>query len=59
MKELRDYVASELARKVSQKGVVVWQDTECEYSDVAASLCLWGSKTRSVGPEPRQRGGIR
>src|SRR5438067_9791900 len=36
---MRDHLAVELAKKVSQKGVVVWQDSEREYSDVAASLC--------------------
>ncbi len=37
---MRDHLAVELAKKVSQKGVVVWQDSEREYADVAASLCL-------------------
>ena len=36
---LRDHLAAELAKKVSQRGVVVWQDTEREYGDVAAELC--------------------
>jgi hypothetical protein len=36
---LRDYLANELGRKVSQRGIVVWQDSEREYSDVAESLC--------------------
>lgn len=36
---MRDYLAGELAKKVSQKGVVLWQDSEREYTDVAASLC--------------------
>jgi hypothetical protein len=36
---LRDHLAAELAKKVSQRGVVVWQDTDREYADVAASLC--------------------
>ena len=36
---LRDHLAAELAKKVSQRGVVVWQDTDHEYADVAASLC--------------------
>jgi hypothetical protein len=36
---MRDRLAVELAKKVSQKGVVVWQDSEGEYLDVAASLC--------------------
>ena len=33
---LRDHLAAELAKKVSQRGVVVWQDTDHEYGDVAA-----------------------
>jgi hypothetical protein len=37
--ELRDHLAAELAKKVSQRGVVVWQDTDHEYGDVAATLC--------------------
>jgi hypothetical protein len=36
---MREHLTAELARKVSQNGLVVWQDTEREYSDVAASLC--------------------
>lgn len=36
---MRDYLAAELAKKVTQKGVVVWQDSEREYTDVAESLC--------------------
>jgi hypothetical protein len=36
---MRDHLATELTKKVSQKGVVVWQDSEREYADVAASLC--------------------
>lgn len=36
---MRDHLAAELAKKVSQRGVVVWQDSEREYIDVAASLC--------------------
>jgi hypothetical protein len=36
---MRDHLAAELAKKVSQNGVVVWQDTEREYTDIAASLC--------------------
>ena len=39
MTTMRDHLASELAKKVGQKGVVVWQDPEREYTDVAASLC--------------------
>ena len=39
MTAMRDHLAAELAKKVSQKGVVVWQDSEREYADVAASLC--------------------
>lgn len=35
---LRDHLAGELSKKVSQRGIVVWQDTDGEYSDVAASL---------------------
>src|SRR3954471_22587577 len=36
---LRDHLAAELAKKVSQRGIVVWQDTDHEYGDVAAQLC--------------------
>jgi len=36
---MRDHLAAELGKKVSQKGVVVWQDSGREYVDVAASLC--------------------
>jgi hypothetical protein len=41
---MRNYVAAELAKKVSQKGVVVWQDSEREYVDVAESLCPAGAR---------------
>jgi hypothetical protein len=36
---LRDHLAAELAKKVSQRGIVVWQDTDREYADVAAAVC--------------------
>ena len=36
---MRDHLAAELARKVSQKGLVVWQDSERAYVEVAESLC--------------------
>ncbi len=39
MTGLREHLAAELAKKVSQKGVVIWQDNEREYTDVASSLC--------------------
>ena len=39
MTALRDYLSTELAKKISQKGVVVWQDVEREYVEVAASVC--------------------
>lgn len=39
---MRDRLAAELARKVSQKGLVVWQDSEREYTEAAASLCPSG-----------------
>jgi hypothetical protein len=39
MTAIRDHLAAELARKVSQRGMVVWQDSEREYVDVAESLC--------------------
>ena len=39
MTVMREYLAAELARKLSQKGVVIWNDAEREYSAVAASLC--------------------
>jgi hypothetical protein len=41
---LRDYLANELRRKVSQRGIVVWQDSEREYSDVAPSMCPAGAR---------------
>ena len=41
---MRDHLAAELARKVSQNGLVVWQDSEREYADVAASLCPPGAR---------------
>ncbi|MDQ6877192.1 MAG: PglZ domain-containing protein [Candidatus Dormibacteraeota bacterium] len=36
---MRNHLTAELAKKVSQKGIVVWQDADHEYSDVADSLC--------------------
>lgn len=36
---MRDHLAAELAKRISQKGVVVWQDSNREYADVAPSLC--------------------
>lgn len=36
---MREHLAAELAKKVSQRGVVVWQDSERECTEVAASLC--------------------
>ena len=39
MTAMRDHLAAELARKVSQKGLVVWQDSERAYVEVAESLC--------------------
>jgi hypothetical protein len=36
---LRDHLTAELAKKVSQRGIVVWQDTDHEYGEVAAQLC--------------------
>ena len=44
MTAMRDHLAAELARKVSQKGLVVWQDSEREYVDVAESLCPPGAR---------------
>jgi hypothetical protein len=41
---MRDRLAAELARKVGQKGLVIWQDSECEYAKVAASLCPPGAR---------------
>lgn len=41
---MREHLATELAKKVSQKGLVVWQDSEREYTDVAASLCPPGAR---------------
>ena len=39
MTALRDHLASRARKKVSQRGIVVWQDTDREYSDVAEALC--------------------
>jgi hypothetical protein len=36
---MRERLAAELARKVGQKGLVVWQDSPGEYTEIAASLC--------------------
>src|SRR4051812_3260359 len=36
---LRDHLAAELAKKVTQRGIVVWQDTDREYGGVASQLC--------------------
>jgi hypothetical protein len=36
---LRDHLAGELGKKLSQRGIVVWQDSDREYAAVAASLC--------------------
>jgi PglZ domain len=36
---MRDHLAAELLKSVSQKGVVVWQDSSREYVDVAESFC--------------------
>lgn len=44
MTALREHLAAELSRKVSQRGVVVWQDTDGEYLDVAESLCPSGTR---------------
>src|SRR5690349_3501203 len=44
MTALRDYLATELSKKVSQRGIVVWQDTDGEYSDVAEALCPRGAR---------------
>ena len=44
MTAMRDRLAAELARKVSQKGIVVWQDSPGEYVDVAESLCPLGAR---------------
>src|SRR5215211_9497298 len=49
MTAMRDHLAADLAKRVSQKGVVVWQDAEREYTDVAAALCP--SDTRFVSYE--------
>lgn len=39
MTAMRDRLAAELARRVSQRGLVVWQDSEREYTEVAESIC--------------------
>lgn len=44
MTAMRDQLAAELEKKVSQCGVVVWQDTEQSYIAVAASLCPDGAR---------------
>jgi hypothetical protein len=44
MTAMRDHLAAELAKKVSQKGLVVWQDSERQYTEVAASLCPPGAR---------------
>ena len=44
MTSLRGQLGAELAMKVSQNGVVVWQDDERAYSAVAASLCPVGAR---------------
>jgi hypothetical protein len=41
---LREYLSDELERRIRQRGVVVWQDSEREYAEVAASLCPPGAK---------------
>jgi hypothetical protein len=44
MTTMRDRLAVELTRKVSQKGLVVWQDSQGEYTEVASSLCPAGAR---------------
>ncbi len=39
MTAMREHLAAELTKKVSQKGTIIWQDVEREYIDVAASVC--------------------
>jgi hypothetical protein len=41
---MRERLAAELARKVSQKGLVVWQDSQGEYTEIASSLCPSGAR---------------
>jgi hypothetical protein len=41
---LRDHLAAELAKKVNQRGIVIWQDTDHEYGEVAAQLCPPGAR---------------
>lgn len=61
MTAMREYLATELARKLNQKGVVIWNDAEREYATVATSLCptdvrffayqgSWYSLRRAVEP---------
>jgi hypothetical protein len=61
MSVMREYLVAELARKLSQKGVVIWNDAEREYATVASSLCptdvrffayegSWYSLRRQVEP---------
>jgi hypothetical protein len=40
---LRDALSTELAKKVAQHGLVVWQDDAAEYVDVATELCPDGA----------------
>ena len=39
MTALREHLASELAKRINQKGLVVWQDSEQEYAEIAESVC--------------------
>ena len=41
---MRDHLAAELAKRVSQKGLVIWQDSERAYTEVAASVCPPGAR---------------
>ncbi len=43
MSALRDHLADELTKRVSQRSLVMWQDDAREYADVAASLCPDGA----------------
>ena len=43
MTVIRDYLADDLAEKVQRRGVVIWDDPECSYADIAAEVAPSGS----------------
>ena len=44
MSSLREHLAEELARKIQAHGVVIWDDAQGEFHDVAASLAPDGAR---------------